>query len=91
MDSKYSQAPGTSGTLGEHNAQTPAGAQLTSRQRNTVVINRGIANDMDRGGTTAEHHTAALLRLVVDAIERGYEAELVRVAREWRAEVEAEG
>lgn len=60
---------------------------LTPQQRVAKHLCMGIANDLARG-STAEQHTAALLRLVVDAVERGYEAELVVVAREWRMERE---
>jgi len=63
----------------------PTARELTGRQRNTIVIARAIANDMDANGTREEQHSAALLRLVVDAVERGYQAELVRYARKWAA------
>jgi hypothetical protein len=75
----------------EEQIQAPARTQMTSRQRNTMVICKSLANDMGINGTVAEHHTAALLQLVADALVRGYEAELVRVARAWRRELEAEG
>jgi len=88
MDSKRSEAPSSSGTLGEHAAL--ARPQLTSRQRNTMVISKSLANDMGINGTVAERHTAALLELVADAVANGYEAELVRVARAWRSGIEAE-
>jgi ABC-type lipoprotein export system ATPase subunit len=69
----------------------PAPRELTGRQRNTIVIARAIANDLDANGTRDEQHTAALLRLVVDAIEQGYVAELVRHTRKWAAAYEREG
>lgn len=72
-------------------AQTEPRKELTGRQRNVMVIARAVANDMDLGGTVSEQHTAALLALAVDAISRGYEAELVALARAWRREVEAGG
>lgn len=50
---------------------------------------RILAGDMDTNGTTAKQHTAALLTIARDAIEHGYEAELVALARAWRREVEA--
>lgn len=64
-------------------------AHLTSQQRMVVYVLSGIANDLDRG-TKGEQHTAALLRLAADAVERTYEAELVALARAWRREREAE-
>lgn len=64
-------------------APKPPAHVMTGRQRNVAVICRSIANDMDVNGTVAEQHTSALLHLLVDAVERGYEAGLVAVAREW--------
>lgn len=61
---------------------------LTPQQRMVVRVTSSIARDLDRG-TKAEQHTAALLRLVADAVERGYEAELTVVIREWAREREA--
>lgn len=55
---------------------------LTPRQRMVVHICNGIGNDM-QFGTTAEQHTAALLRLCADATSRGYAGELVAAMREW--------
>jgi hypothetical protein len=88
MDSKWSEVPGTSGTLGEHKAAqepTPPTRELTSRQRFCCYMVAHLANDLDRG-TLAEQHTAALLRLVGDAVEHGYEAGLVAAGRAWAAE-----
>lgn len=67
---------------------TQQGRNLTSRQRVTTYIAATLANDLDRG-SVAEQHTAALLRLVADAVERKVEAELVRVGREWARQREA--
>lgn len=63
---------------------------MTPRQRLVRYINTGLANDLDRG-TEAEQWTAALLRIVIDAVAGKYEAELVRVVREWRVEQEHNG
>lgn len=70
--------------------QRRAMRELTPRQRNVVVIMRTIANDMDINGAVAEQHTAALLRLACDAVDRGYEADLVTLARAWRRVREGE-
>lgn len=67
---------------------TPTRRRLTPRQSNLVAICISISNDMNTSRNRAEHHTAALLRLVADATELGYEAELVALARAWRREVE---
>lgn len=63
---------------------------MTPRQRLVRYLATGLANDLERG-TESEQWTAALLHIVVDAVAGGYEAELVRVVREWRAGLEAEG
>ena len=60
--------------------------QLTSRQRNTAVILRAIANDMGVNGTASERVTAALLQLVVVVIERGEESDLLKALRAFRLE-----
>ena len=66
------------------------GRELTTAQRGAHRLCKGRATDLDRG-THAEQHTAALLRLCADAIEHGYEAELVALAGAWRREVERPG
>lgn len=66
------------------------GRELTTAQRVAHRLCKGLAADMDRG-THAEQHTAALLRLCADAIEHGYEAELVALAGAWRLERERHG
>jgi hypothetical protein len=66
---------------------------LTPRQRMVVYLFSKLSDDMQTG-TVEEQHTAALLRLVADAVSRGYAGELVRVGREWRAareKLEGEG
>lgn len=65
-----------------------AAHQLTARQRMVAYLSSSIATDMDRG-TLSEQHTAALLRVVADAVTCGYERELVALAGAWRREVEA--
>lgn len=67
--------------------QTP-GRELSVGQRVAYRLCNGLAADLDRG-QHAEQHTAALLRLCADAIERGYEGELVALAGAWRREREA--
>jgi hypothetical protein len=62
--------------------------ELTSKQRVSLRLMEGSIRQLEQG-TTAEQHTSALLRLAMDAIERGYEAQLVALARGWRREVEA--
>jgi hypothetical protein len=74
----------------EEQIQTPSGPQMTSRQRLVRYLATGLANDLERG-TESEQWTAALLHIVVDAVEHGDEAELVRLARAWRRELEGEG
>lgn len=68
--------------------QTPA-RELTTAQRVAHRLCKGLATDLDRGPVT-EQHTAALLRLCADAIERGYEGELVALVGAWRLERERE-
>lgn len=63
---------------------------LTPRQRLALYLFRGLSNDMSTG-SVSEQHTAALLALACDAVERGYEGELVRVGREWAREREGQG
>lgn len=70
-------------------APQPTRRKLTPRQSNLIGVLITISNDMNTSHNRAEHHTAALLRLVADATELGYEAELVALARAWRREVEA--
>lgn len=72
-------------------AEQESRRELTGRQRSVMAIARILADDMDTNGTVAELRTAALLRLVVDAIDRGYEGGLVEVGRKWRREMEAGG
>lgn len=67
----------------------PTPRECTPRQRSMIAILAYLARDLG-SGTLAEQHTAAMLRLAADAIERGYEAQLVALARGWRREVEAE-
>lgn len=67
----------------------PPARELTSRQRNVIVITRAVANDMDTNGTRDEQHTAAALRQLADAIERAYVSEMVALVRGWRWEREA--
>lgn len=62
---------------------------LTSRQRVVGYLARSLGNDL-RFGSTAEQQTAALLDLVADAVEHGYEAEMVALVRAWRLEREVE-
>lgn len=69
-------------------AQGTTSHELTPRQRVVVHLAGSLANDLDRGNR-AEQHTAALLRLVADAVSRSYAGELVVVAREWAREREA--
>lgn len=65
--------------------------ELTRRQRNLIAVATSIANDLDLNGTRDEQHTAALLRLMADAVARGYQGELVALVRAWRLEREGEG
>jgi hypothetical protein len=62
--------------------------ELTVGQRVAFRLCVGFANDLERG-TVADQYTAALLRVVADAIEHDYEAELVALVRAWRREREA--
>lgn len=59
---------------------------LTPRQRVAIHLFTGLGNDMSTG-TVEEQHTAALLKLVTDAVSRGYDGELVRAMREWAWEM----
>lgn len=59
--------------------------ELTPRQRVGVHLFRGLGNDMSTG-TIDEQHTAALLQLCCDAVERGYAGELVALVRAWARE-----
>lgn len=69
-------------------APAPPKHSITWRQRNLAEVMVLLANDLDSNGTRAEQHTAALLRLVADAIERQSEAEAVALLRAWRLEQE---
>lgn len=60
---------------------------LTSQQRVAVHLVEGSIAQL-QGGTRHEQWTAALLTIACDAIDRGYEAELVALVRAWRREVE---
>lgn len=80
-----SQTPyGTEREPGTAPAPTP---YTTPKQRFVQRMINTYANDLERG-ERREQKTAALLHLVADAIERGYEAELVALARGWRLERE---
>ena len=61
-------------------------ANLTPHQRVVVYLFNGLGNDMSTG-TVEEQHTAALLKLAMDAVSRGYDGELVRAMREWAWEM----
>lgn len=61
--------------------------ELTPRQRVGVHLFRGLGNDMSTG-TIDEQHTAALLQIACDAVERGYAGELVALVRAWARERE---
>lgn len=77
--------------LAEPAQPEPGKRELTIGQQVAARLCVVLAGDLDSHSTRAEQHTAALLRLCADAIERGYEAELVRRAREWRRDVEQMG
>lgn len=68
-------------------ATTPA-PDLTGRQRNTMVIIRSIAPDIECNSTRAKAGTGALLGLVAAIIDAGREAEAAVVLRAWQAERE---
>lgn len=61
--------------------------ELTSKQRVAVHLMEGSIRQLEQG-TQADQWTAALLTLACDSIFEGYEAELVRMARGWRRELE---
>lgn len=67
--------------------QTPV-RELSVGQRVAHRLCNGLAADLDRG-QHAEQHTASLLRMCADAIQHGYEGELVALVVAWRREREA--
>lgn len=79
----------------ETNGPAPVGipdrlAHLTEKQQLAVHLMRGSIGTL-QAGSRAEQWTAAMLTVACDAVERGYEAELVALVRAWRLEREREG
>lgn len=66
--------------------------ELTIGQQIAVHMCNVLADDLDtHHASRTDQDTAAILHLVADAIERGYEADLVAMVRTWRMQREREG
>lgn len=101
MDSKWSEVPGSSGTLGEHfepaqdtENERGTGAKLidviTPRHRMIARLAKSLANDLEHG-TYSEQWTSGLLKLVADAIDNCYTPELTEAMRTWAAKRQQNG